>query len=106
MTSRILTALAVLAVAVPAFALDLASARTSGAVGEKADGYVAALQPSAEVNALVSEVNAKRKAEYQRISEQNNQPVDVVARLAVPQIVSGLPGGAKYQDASGSWKVK
>lgn len=90
----------------PAFALDLQSARVSGQVGEKLDGYVAAVSASPEVGQLVSEVNAKRQAEYGRISKQNGQPVDVVAKLAAPQIISNLPAGAMYQGADGGWKKK
>ncbi len=92
--------------AVPAWALDLHSARANGSVGEKNDGYVAALRPSAEVNAVVAEVNAKRSAEYARISKENGQTVDVVAKLAASQIISGLPAGASYQDGGGNWKSK
>ena len=91
--------------AFPALAMDLHQARSSGMVGEKADGYVTVLKPAAEVNTLVAEVNAKRLEEYTRISKQNGQPVDVVAKLAAQQIVGGLEAGAKYQDASGSWKT-
>lgn len=87
MKSRfILAALLSLAVATPALALDLHSARASGAVAETPEGYIKAVKPSAEVDALVSEVNAKRRAEYERISKQNGQPVDVVGKLAAPQI--------------------
>lgn len=89
-----------------ASALDLSAARASGAVGETTSGYVAAIESSAEVESLVASVNAKRKAEYTRISKQNSQPVDVVGQLAAPQIIGGLPKGSKYQDASGAWKVK
>lgn len=92
--------------AFPAFALDLQSARTSGQVGEKRDGYVAPIAKSADVSSLVAEVNAKRRAEYERISKENGQPVDVVGKLAAEQIISGLPAGAKYMDASGSWKTR
>lgn len=93
-------------IAFPAFALDLHSARASGQVGEKADGYIEALQTTPEVASLVADVNAKRKAEYARISSQNGQPVDVVAKLAAEQIIGKLGKGEKYQDASGSWKSK
>lgn len=92
--------------AFPALALDLHSARAAGQIGEKSDGYVTVLKSSPEVSSLVAEVNAKRRAEYQKISEQNGQPVDVVAKLAAGQIVSKLESGASYQDASGNWKKK
>ncbi len=92
--------------ALPVMALDLHGARANGSIGEKNDGYVAALRPSAEVNAIVAEVNAKRSAEYARISKENGQPVNVVAKLAAGQIVGGLPAGASYQDGGGNWKSK
>jgi uncharacterized protein YdbL (DUF1318 family) len=72
--------------ALSAVALDLQTARSSGLVTEKADGYVAAAKPSPEVDALVKEVNAKRLAEYTKISKENGQSVDVVAKLAAGQI--------------------
>jgi len=92
--------------ALPVWAVDLHGARANGSVGEKADGYVAVLTPSGEVNTLVAEVNAKRKAEYVRISKENGQTVDVVAKLAAEQIINGLPAGASYQDAGGNWKKR
>jgi uncharacterized protein YdbL (DUF1318 family) len=93
-------------IAFPAFSLDLHQARTSSMVGEKADGYTAALKATPEVNALVADVNAKRKVEYARISKQNGQPVDVVAKLAATQIINSLEPGSSYQDGKGNWKTR
>lgn len=89
-----------------ALALDLQGARMSGAVGEQLDGYVQALNSSPEVAALVSDVNAKRKAEYARIAKEKGQSADVVAKLAAGQVIAGLPKGASYQASDGSWKKK
>ena len=97
---------AVLFIGGTAYALDLGQARSSGLVGEKTDGYTAVVSGSAEASALVAEVNARRKAEYEKISKQNNQPVSVVAKLAAEQIINGLPAGSYYQGADGSWKKK
>ncbi|NTU76730.1 MAG: YdbL family protein [Alphaproteobacteria bacterium] len=97
---------AALLMATSAWALDLHQARSSGMVGEKADGYIAALQSTPELQALVSDVNAKRQQEYARISAQNGQPVDVVAKLAAQQIVGNLQPGNRYQGADGGWKTK
>jgi len=93
-------------VALPAFALELHQARTSGMVGEKFDGYVTALKPSPEVTALVAEVNVKRTHEYARISKENGQPIDVVAKLAAEQIITKLEPGSPYQSTDGSWKTR
>lgn len=90
---RFFTLVAVGLMALPAFALDLHSARSSGAVVELPTGYVKAVKPSAEVDALVASVNAKRRAEYERISKQNGQPVDVVGKLAAPEIAKGIAAG-------------
>lgn len=92
--------------ATPAFAIDLAQARSTGAVGEKMDGYVQVLKHSADVDMMAASVNAKRRQEYERISQQNGQPVNVVAKLASVQIINRLPAGALYQLPSGEWKKR
>ena len=51
-----------LLLALPAFALDLGDAKARGLVGETAAGYLGAVKPSAEVNTLVKDINAQRKA--------------------------------------------
>ncbi len=103
-TTTFLTLIAA-TLALPALALDLQEARREGLVGEMKTGYIMPLKPSSEVNALVADVNTKRKEEYKRISKENGQPVDVVAKLAVPQIVENLPSGAMYQTDAG-WKKR
>lgn len=96
----------IMLLAAPAYALDLQQARASGQVGEKLDGYVAPRSSTADVQALVAEVNAKRKQEYARISSENKQPVDVVAKLAAEQIINNLSPGVYYQAPDGSWKQR
>lgn len=95
-----------MALATPAFALDLHQARASGLVGEKLDGYVAPIKVTPEVQALVQEINAKRKLEYARISAENKQPVNVVAKLAAEQIIKNLDPGSYYQEPGGTWKTR
>jgi uncharacterized protein YdbL (DUF1318 family) len=103
-TNTVIVAAITLLWALPVLALDLATARGQGLVGEKTDGYVAAIKPEAQ--GLADEVNAKRKTEYARISKENGQPIDVVGKVAAEQVISGLPAGAKYQDAHGNWKTR
>jgi len=92
----------------PALALDLNAARTQGLVGETSSGLIAVVKSTSdpEVNALVSEVNAKRTAEYAKIAKQNGQTPDVVGQLAFKQIVDGLPPKALYQATGGGWQQK
>jgi len=108
MKPRLLALLTILCalVALPAFALELHQARASGMVGEKLDGYVTALKASPEVTALVADVNAKRSQEYARISKENGQPIDVVAKLAAEQIIIKLEPGSPYQGTDGRWKTR
>lgn len=87
------------------FAMDLSTARAQGLVGEKPDGYIAAITPTAETNAVVSDVNARRKAEYERISKENGQTVSVVGTVAAEKIINGLPAGSYYQGPNG-WQKK
>lgn len=89
-----------------AFALDLSQARSQGLVGERLDGYVAAVKSTPDAQAVVSDVNARRKAEYERISKQNGQPVSVVGTIAAEKIINGLPSGSMYQGAGGGWARK
>ncbi len=92
---------------IPAFAgLDLDSARDQGLVGERLDGYVQVLKSSPEVEALVKDINQRRKQAYMQISAKNKQSVDIVARLAAPKIIAKLKPGNYYQDASGAWVKK
>lgn len=97
---------AALLITSPAFALDLQSARTQGLVGETATGYIAVVKSTPDAEALVTEVNAKRRAEYARIGAANGQSADVVGKLAAEQIINGLPTGALFKDVSGNWKKR
>lgn len=106
MTSRLLTILSLVfaLTAIPAFAADLHSARAAGQIGEKADGFVTALDPS--VKELVDEVNAKRRAQYADVAAKKGQTIEVVGAVFAGTIAAGLEPGAKYQGADGSWKTK
>ena len=97
----------VLATALPALALDLDEARAKGALGERSDGYVAAVKenPSAEVAELATEVNAKRKAYYQEIAQRNGAPVEAVAALAGQKLIANAPSGQWVNSGSG-WTKK
>lgn len=108
MKTRILPLLMALAlfVAAPAFAMDLHDARAQGVVGELPTGYLAAIKTSPEIDAFVADINAKRRAKYAAISKENNQTIDVVARIAAEQIISSLEPGQFYQDADGNWKSR
>lgn len=87
------------------FALDLSSAKSEGLVGETDTGYLAAVKPSSEVNALVADINTQRKAEYERIASQNGISVADVEKLAAQKAISRTPVG-QYVKIGGDWQKK
>jgi uncharacterized protein YdbL (DUF1318 family) len=88
-------------------AVDLDEAKRAGLVGETLEGYLAAVatSPTADVTALVEEVNAKRRAEYQRIARDNNLALDQVEALAAKKAIDKTaPGG--WVRVNGDWRQK
>lgn len=67
-----------------ASAAELGTLKADGIVGERADGYIGQVQATAEadVRALIQSVNAKRRAEYERIAAQHGIALSEVEALA------------------------
>ena len=79
-----------------ALAIELDGAKAQGLVGERVDGYLGAVSdsPSAEVKALIEDVNAKRRTRYQQIAAKNNIDLaDVEARAGQRAIELTASGG-------------
>ena len=90
-----------------AWAIDIHTAKEQGLVGEANTGFLAAIgKPSAEVEALVAEVNAKRKAEFERTAKKTGATLEQVRVRFYELAVQRTETGHYYQDASGSWKRK
>lgn len=90
-----------------AYAIGIDEAKQAGLVGETMEGYIAAVadSPSAEVAALVEEVNARRREEYRRIAEQNGITVEQVEALAAKKAIEKTrPGG--WVRVNGTWRQK
>lgn len=99
--------LVVFGAALPSAALDLDTARAQGLVGERSDGFVGAVSaaPSADVTALVSEVNAKRRAAYAEIAKKNGTAPEAVAALSAQKLIERAPAG-QWIFEKGSWMQK
>ncbi|VEC56357.1 Putative uncharacterized protein ydbL, may be related to amine metabolism [Klebsiella aerogenes] len=83
MRKRLLSAALTLALlSAPALALTLSEARQQGRVGETLNGYLAPLRQDKETLALVKQINAARSESYQQLADDNNLPVDEVAKMA------------------------
>jgi len=97
-----------LAIGARVFAAPLDDARAAGLVGERPDGYLAAVQPNPppDIAALVKEINAKRRAAYEDIAKKQNVPVDEVGALTAEKIKAKARAGEYFLNADGTWTKK
>lgn len=91
--------------ALPAHALELGQAKADGLVGETGTGYLAAVKPSAEVDALVADINRQRKAQYQKIAEKNGISLQAVEAQAGLKVIEKTPAG-EFIDTGSGWQKK
>ncbi|MEM8817103.1 MAG: YdbL family protein [Pseudomonadota bacterium] len=105
---RVVTALILIFALQNAWAIDIDSAKSQGLVGEANTGYLAAVkQPvSAEVQALISDVNRKRRAQFERTAKSTGATVDQVRVRFYQLALQKTARGHYYQDGSGAWKRK
>ena len=91
-----------------AWAIDIHEAKSQGLVGEANTGYLAAVQgsPNAEVKALISEINQKRKAEFKSAAEKTGATLEQVRNRFYELAVQRTTAGNYYQDKNGSWQRK
>lgn len=94
-----------LAISFPSWALDLGQAKADGLVGETNSGYIAAVQSSAEVDALVQEINTQRKAHYQKIADKNDITLQAVEARAGLKAIEKTPPG-EYVNTGAGWQKK
>lgn len=106
---KLKTALGTLAITMlmiaPVYALDLGEAKSKGLVGETASGYLGAVKSSKDVNALISDINGKRKAHYAKIAKKNSISLEAVEARAGQKAMSKTASG-NYIDSGSGWKKK
>ena len=76
-----------------AFALDLGTAKAQGLVGETITGYLAPVKATPEVKKLIADINAKRKAMYEKIAKRNGTSLHAVELLAGKKAIAKTPPG-------------
>lgn len=91
-----------------AWAIDIRDAKSQGLVGEANTGYIVALKSpaSAEVRALIADVNARRKAQFDGTARKTGTTRAQVAYRFYELAVQRTAPGHYYQDAGGKWKKK
>lgn len=109
MIRTILVALLVIGLAGPAAAQSsLAEAQRMELVGERPDGLVGIVtdSPSAQLDALVQDINAQRLARYREIAQQTQAPLEAVQMRAGSQIIERVPSGQWIMTQDGAWTRK
>ncbi|MFW2256673.1 YdbL family protein [Klebsiella pneumoniae] len=61
---------------------------------------------SAPALALVKQINAARSESYQQLADDNNLPVDEVAKMAGQKLVARAQPGEYVQGLNGQWLRK
>ena len=91
-----------------AWAIDIHEAKDQGLVGEANTGYIAAVKSpaSAEVRALIAEVNEKRKSRFSQTAAKTGTTVPQVANRFYELAVEKTAKGHYYQDSGGRWLKK
>ena len=108
---RLLLAGCGLILALPALAQDrqslLAAPRAAGQVGERYDGYaVVHGSAPADVQALVAQVNARRRTLYEQKAAEQKVSIDAIGRVYAGKIMEHVPAGTWFLLENGQWTRK
>ena len=87
------------------FAMDLDKAKDKGLVGEKDNGYLGIVIVQNDIQILVDEINAKRKAVYIKLAEKNGITLQQVEKLAAQKAYAKTSTG-HYLWVSNKWTKK
>ncbi len=84
-----------------------AAARAAGQVGEKNDGYLGYVTPpSANVRALVEDLNIKRRALYSEKAQAAGATVEEYAFTSGCRLIAQTAPGEKYEGPTGGWLTR
>jgi uncharacterized protein len=87
------------------WAISLDDAKSQGLVGENSSGYLGLVVANSEAQAVVEEINAKRKAQYLKLAKKNNLSLAQVEALAAAKTIEKTQSG-HYIEVNGSWVKK
>ncbi len=104
--ASLLLVLALLAGPDQALAGPLDDAKAQGLIGEQVDGYVGAVGGNGGVQALVDDINAKRRAKYAEIAKERGAPTEAVAQIAGKKLIERTAAGHYVRGSSGQWQQK
>jgi hypothetical protein len=88
------------------YALTLEEAKAKGLVGEKVNGYLGlVVQGNAEAQALVREINQKRRQAYEDIARRDGVNLSAVEALAGEKAIEKTKPG-NFIEGPGGWVKK
>ena len=104
----LVAAFGVLCAPSPALAQSLDELRAQGVVAERFDGYLELRQRNAPaaVKARVEQVNAKRKAIYEKRAREQGVKAGQVARVYAKEILEDAPKGTFFRQENGAYLQK
>ena len=108
-TNKLILALLISMMAVSvAVASPLTQPKADGLIGEQANGYIGLVQQNvpANIKKLVNDVNAKRKAGYQKIAAKQGTSMAEVERVGGNTAIEKTLSGNYIRDANGVWRKK
>lgn len=83
------------------------AAREAGQIGEKMDGYLALVRGGdARLQALVDDLNIKRRANYASRAQAQNATLEEYAFTQGCILISRTQPGEMYQAPDGSWQQR
>jgi len=84
-----------------------AAARSAGQVGEQPDGYLGDVGGgTAELRALVSNINIQRTAAYTQKAQASGATVEQMAFTSGCNLVQQTAAGERYRTPSGEWATR
>ena len=91
-----------------AVASPLAQPKADGLIGEQANGYIGLVKQNvpADIKKLVNDVNAKRRAGYQKIAKRQGTSLAEVERVGGNTAIEKTLRGNYIRDAGGTWRKK
>ena len=100
--------ISLMTVSIAAAESPLTQPKADGLIGEQADGYIGlvAQNAPADIRKLVADVNAQRKAGYQKIAEKQGTSLSEVEKVGGNTAIEKTLPGNYIRDASGTWYRK
>ncbi|KIQ02461.1 MULTISPECIES: YdbL family protein [Pseudomonas] len=104
--------LLLLSLSLPAHAISLneamsalGDAKASGQLGELPSGYLGVVKSGGQADEIAKLINAARRAEYQKLAQQNGIQLSDVETIAGQKAIDKTPAG-QYIQQQGQWRRK